>query len=174
MINVVERFYDNSISFMKYVCTYSINSKFVLVLEAARHSIHVCLAMKVEKPPAASFLGSDALAGGGVRAIRYALEAGGPVEVVANDHSMGACQGRCFRFCGTRCLPIAAFFPVSNKFWHGTAAAHTIAMAPSVKWTTNEQEQHGEQQRQHQQWELVSTAYFEALHGRCPFLPSFC
>lgn len=38
-------------------------------------------------------VGSDALAGGGVRAIRYALEAG-PVEVVAIDHSKEACEGK--------------------------------------------------------------------------------
>lgn len=38
-------------------------------------------------------IGSDALAAGGVRAIRYALEAG-PAEVVANDHSGEACEGR--------------------------------------------------------------------------------
>lgn len=32
------------------------------------------------------------MAGGGVRAIRYALEAG-PAEVVANDRSGEACEG---------------------------------------------------------------------------------
>lgn len=35
---------------------------------------------------------SDALAGAGVRAIRYALEAG-PVQVTANDKSKDACEG---------------------------------------------------------------------------------
>ena len=65
----------------------------MLVLKAVKHNIHACLTLKVGKPPFALLLCSDALAGGGVRAIRYALEAGGPVEVVANDQSMDACQG---------------------------------------------------------------------------------
>lgn len=78
----------------------------MLVLKAVIHNIHVSLALNVKKPPAAPLLGSDALAGGGVRAIRYALEAGGPVEVVANDHSRDACQGGSFPFRGSRCLSI--------------------------------------------------------------------
>lgn len=104
----------------------------MLMLKAAKHSSHVCLALLVKNTPAASLLGSDALAGSGVRAIRYALEAGGPVEVVANDLSLDACQGENFPFRCTVFLStsVAMCCPASNDF--GMTPAHIVTMTRSV------------------------------------------